>query len=135
MFSSFTTLLHADAPALNRRRAYRLEIGRDLFDTWWVEVTFGRIGRAGRTLRFGARDEDEARDIAGACLARRGSAQRRIGVGYEERSTFDPHGWSADLIRGVSTRPRLRTDAAQVPSPFHNEPTEVPSKHAFKAPL
>ena len=32
MFSSFTTLLHADAPALNRRRAYRLEIGRDLFD-------------------------------------------------------------------------------------------------------
>ena len=61
MSSSFTTLLQAAAPALSRRRAYRLEIGRDLLETWWLEVTFGRIGGAGRTLRFAARDEVEAR--------------------------------------------------------------------------
>ena len=133
MFSSFTTLLHADAPALNRRRAYRVEIGRDLFETWWVEVTFGRIGRAGRTLRFAARDEVEARDIAGACLARRGSAQRRIGVSYEERSTFDPQGWSSDLRLGVSTRPRLRTGAAHAPSPFPSGSTEAPPQGAVAA--
>lgn len=116
MFSSFTTLLHADAPALNRRRAYRLEIGRDLFDDWWVEVTFGRIGRAGRTVRFAARDEVEARGIAGTCLARRASAQRRIGVGYEERATFDPQGWSTGFRGGTSTRSRLLTGATP-PSP------------------
>ena len=135
MFSSFTTLLHADAPALNRRRAYRLEIGRDLFDAWWVEVTFGRIGGAGRTLRFAARDDVEARDIAGACLARRGSAPRRIGVSYEERSTFDPQGWSADLRRSVSTRPRLRTSAAHVRSPLPSGSTEAPPQGAVAAPL
>lgn len=108
MFSAFTILLHADAPALNRRRAYKLEIGRDLFRDWLVEVTFGRIGRAGRTLRFAARDLAEAQSIAGACLARRGSAPRRIGVGYEERATFDPQGWSAGFGAHVSPRPRLR---------------------------
>ena len=133
MFSFFTTLLHADAPALNRRRAYRLEIGRDLFDAWWVEVTFGRIGRAGRTLRFAALNEVEARNIAGACLARRGSAQRRIGVSYEERSTFDPQDWSAGFKNGVSTRPRLRTGAAHVLSPFSSGSTEAPPQGAVAA--
>ena len=117
MFSSFTTLLHADAPALNRRRAYQLEIGRDLFGDWWVEVTFGRIGREGRTVRFAARDEVEARAVAGACLARRGSAPRRIGVGYEERATFDPQGWSAGFRAGGSTRSRVPTGTTRVPSP------------------
>ncbi len=105
-FSSFAAILHADAPVLNRRRAYRLEIGRDLLVDWWVEVTFGRIGRAGRTMRFAARDEVEAREILLACLARRMSAPRRIGVGYEERSWFDPQGWGASFRGAMSTRPR-----------------------------
>ena len=132
MFSSFSTLLHADAPALNRRRAYQLEVGRDLFEQWWVEVTFGRIGRAGRTLRFAAQDEGEARNIANACLARRGSAARRIGVGYEERLTFDPQGWSAGFRTPhvhTSTLPRAAT---HIPCPPGS--TRAPATSAVAAP-
>lgn len=44
MLATFWILLHADAPALNRRRAYRVEVGRDLFGDWRVEISFGRIG-------------------------------------------------------------------------------------------
>ncbi len=90
----FSTLLHARDPAHNHHRAYRVEIGRDLLGDCMVEVTFGRIGAAGRTLRFFASDEAEARRIARTCLRRRNSAPRRIGVAYRSLSLFDPHGWA-----------------------------------------
>ena len=84
MLATFSILLHADAPALNRRRAYRVEVGRDLFGDWQVEVSFGRIGAAGRSLSYPAADEDQARRLARACLQRRASAPRRLGVAYAE---------------------------------------------------
>ena len=91
---AFSTLLHACDPARNHWRAYRVEAGRDLFGDWWVEMTFGRIGPGGRTVRYVAPDEDGARKLTRACLHRRTSAPRRIGVAYEERSRFDPNGWT-----------------------------------------
>lgn len=89
----FSTLLHACDPACNHWRAYRVEAGRDLFGNWLVEVTFGRIGTAGRTVRYVADDEASARRLASACLRRRSSAPRRIGVAYRELRRFDPAGW------------------------------------------
>jgi hypothetical protein len=92
----FSTLLHACDPARNHWRAYRVEAGRDLLGDWLVEVTFGRIGSGGRTVRYVAPDEDGARKLTRACLHRRMSAPRRIGVAYEERSQFDPNGWTEE---------------------------------------
>ena len=91
---AFSTLLHACDPARNHWRSYRVEAGQDLLGDWLVEVTFGRIGPGGRTVRYVARDEAGARGLARACLRRRASAPRRIGVPYEERSRFDPNGWT-----------------------------------------
>ena len=91
---AFSTLLHACDPARNLWRAYRVEAGQDLLGDWLVEVTFGRIGPGGRTVRYVAKDEAGARGLARACLRRRVSAPRRIGVAYEERSRFDTNGWT-----------------------------------------
>ena len=57
----FGVLLEARDPERNRWRSYRVEAGRDLFGTWLVEVTFGRIGSPrGRTVRYVAGDEQAA---------------------------------------------------------------------------
>ena len=92
---AFSTLLHACDPARNHWRAYRVEAGQDLFGDWLVEVTFGRIGPGGRTVQYLASNEDGARKLTRACLHRRTSAPRRIGVAYRELSRFDPNGWAA----------------------------------------
>ncbi len=92
---AFSTLLHACDPARKHWRAYRVEAGQDLLGDWLVEVTFGRIGPGGRIVRYVASNEADARGLARACLRRRASAPRRIGVAYEERSRFDPNGWIA----------------------------------------
>ena len=91
---AFSTLLHACDPARNHWRAYRVEAGQDLFGDWLVEVTFGRIGPGGRTVRYVAADEQGARILTRACLRRRASARRRIGIAYRELSRFDPNGWT-----------------------------------------
>ena len=88
MLAKFTTVLQAEDLSLNLRRAYRLEVGQDLFGLWRVEVTFGRIGGRDRTVSFSVEAEDEARR-----LARRASAPRRLGVPYRELSRFDPDDW------------------------------------------
>ena len=92
---AFSTLLHACDPARNHWRAYRVEAGQDLLGDWLVEVTFGRIGPGGRTVQYLAGDEDGARELARACLHRRASAPRRIGIAYRELTRFDPQGWVA----------------------------------------
>ena len=95
MFTTFSSHLQAEDLTLNRRRAYQLEVGRDLFGHWRVEVTFGRIGARGRTLSYHLKGEDEARRLARACLRRRASAPRRLGVPYRELARYDPDGWLA----------------------------------------
>jgi hypothetical protein len=54
-----------------------------------LDLTYGRIGARGRTIRHVAADEAEARKIVRHCLQRRGTAQKRIGVGYRLRELID----------------------------------------------
>lgn len=64
------------------RRAWRAHVGADLFGRWYAQVTFGRIGSAGRTMRWEFSDEAEAMRFFKHCLQRRAGAIRRIGVAY-----------------------------------------------------
>jgi hypothetical protein len=43
--------LHANDPARNRRRAWRVVVGADLFGLLTAQASFRRIGAAGRTMR------------------------------------------------------------------------------------
>lgn len=73
MLDQFCAILAAINPEQDCYRAYRIEAGTDLLGEWLVEVTFGRIGRAGHQLRFCVSDETAARKLVKAILARRGN--------------------------------------------------------------
>jgi WGR domain len=90
---SFRVRLEARDPARGCFRAYRIDAGTDLFGDWLVDVTYGRIGTRGRTVRYVAGDEAKARKIVRHCLQRRASAPKRIGVGYQLRELDDANGW------------------------------------------
>ena len=87
--TAFFITLEARNPERGHFRHYHLEAGRDLFGTWLVEATFGRIGTAGRTVGYAAADEAEAHCIARRCLQRRATASKRIGTAYEVRVSRD----------------------------------------------
>lgn len=89
----FRVRLEACDPAQGRFRAYRIEAGTDLLGDWTVDVTYGRIGTAGRTVRHVANDEAGARKLVRHCLQRRATARKRIGVGYQVRELSDPGRW------------------------------------------
>jgi len=74
--------LHASDPARNRRRAWRVVAGVDLFGLWTAHVSFGRIGAAGRTMRHEFTSEAEAIRFVRRSLHRRATAVRRLGVPY-----------------------------------------------------
>ena len=80
-------------PATRRFRAYRIDAGTDLLGDWLVDVTYGRIGSRGRTVRYVADDEAAARKIIRHCLQRRATAPKRIGVPYQVRELADPGRW------------------------------------------
>jgi hypothetical protein len=82
MMAEMRIELRACDPAANRRRAWRLEAGRDLFGAWATEVQFGRIGRPGRTVRRAFAAEPELKAFVRARLRRRATAPARIGVAY-----------------------------------------------------
>jgi hypothetical protein len=90
----FSVRLEGCDPQRNRWRCYRVQVGHDLFGAWLVIVTFGRIGAPrGRTQTYVADDQADAQCIARACVRRRGSAPKRIGVAYVMRELVDPEGW------------------------------------------
>jgi hypothetical protein len=91
----FRVRLEARDPERGHFRAYRINAGTDLFGDWLVDVTFGRIGSRGRTVRYVAGDEAAARKIVRQCLQRRATAPRRIGIGYQLRELDDPGQWLA----------------------------------------
>jgi predicted DNA-binding WGR domain protein len=92
---SFSIRPEACDPARGRFRAYRINAGTDLLGDWLVDVTFGRIGSRGRTMRHVAGDEAAARKIVRRCLQRRATAPKRIGVGYQIRQIDDLGQWLA----------------------------------------
>jgi hypothetical protein len=67
----------------NVARSWRGEIERDLFGVILVGVTFGRTGTQGRTIRRVVHDESAAMAVARRSLARRATAVKRCGVGYQ----------------------------------------------------
>ena len=74
--------LRADDPARNRRRAWRVVAGADLFGLWVAYVSFGRIGAAGRTMRHEFASEAAAIRFVRRGLHRRATAVQRLGVPY-----------------------------------------------------
>ena len=90
----FCIILEARNPAIDCFRQYRVEVGRDLFGAWVMEISYGRIGTAGRSRSYVLRDEEEARHLIQTMLKRRATAPRRIGVAYRVRELIDPAGWA-----------------------------------------
>ena len=73
----FRIILEARNPVRGCWRHYRVEAGTDLFGVWVVEISYGRIGTAGRSRCFVVRDEGEARLLARSILEARGAAADR----------------------------------------------------------
>ncbi|MGA9864869.1 MAG: WGR domain-containing protein [Acetobacteraceae bacterium] len=87
--------LEARAPARRCHRAYEIVGGQDLFGAWLVEMRYGRIGSLSqsRTQSFGGVDEAVA--LVAACLRKRATAPRRIGVAYRLRRAVCGPDWQA----------------------------------------
>jgi predicted DNA-binding WGR domain protein len=67
----------------NVLRGWRCEVGTDLLGGVTVTVLFGRLGTKGRALQRTVGGEAEAMRLLRRALARRATAERRIGVGYQ----------------------------------------------------
>lgn len=80
-------LLHVRLRAINQDlkfdREYTIGLGRDLFQQWYVVITFGKYQTWGtsRTKRFDTREE--AYGFINAKLRRRLSSPKRIGCSYQ----------------------------------------------------
>ena len=70
----FRITLGARNPTRRSLRQYRVEAGTDLFGVWVVEISYGRIGTAGRSRNYVFRDEGEAWHLAQSIL--KASGQR-----------------------------------------------------------
>ncbi|MFC3216492.1 MULTISPECIES: WGR domain-containing protein [Sphingomonadaceae] len=68
--------------ARNIRRRYEIVVTRDLFGSYIVETSWGRIGAHGRSKRLSFPDRPSAERHVAATLRRRGTAKKRIGVPY-----------------------------------------------------
>lgn len=73
-------------PTRNIRRRWSLVATHDLFGEILVETSWGRIGCRGQQLARCFPDEATALRYTRALLARRRTAQRRLGVGYVGRA-------------------------------------------------
>ena len=83
--------LRADRP----HRPRPMEAGTDHFGVWVVEISYGRIGTAGRSRSYALRDEAEARHLTQDILKRRASAatpRRRVPHPRADRSRGDGPG-------------------------------------------
>ena len=80
-------LLHVKLRVVNEDlthdREYKIGLGQDLFQKWYVMITLGRYGSWGtsRTKVFNAREE--AYDFINTRLRRRLSSIKRIGCSYQ----------------------------------------------------
>jgi predicted DNA-binding WGR domain protein len=86
--------LRACDESRNLRRRYVVQISRDLFGTFLVETSWGRIGSNGRSKREVFDTQAAAEASARAHVRRRASAVRRIGVPYLPVSAVTPN-WAA----------------------------------------
>ena len=91
--TSLCIRLEARSPAHRCFRAYEVAAGVDLFGAWLVEMTYGRIGTSGRTTTRSFPIAEAAQAQVTACLRKRASAPRRIGVAYRVRSAVRSEEW------------------------------------------
>lgn len=91
---TFRIRLEAKNPEKGHLRSYRIDAGQDLFGRWCIEVTYGRIGRRGRSVTYSAADDEAAAAIFHNYLHWRASAPKRIGVPYQIRELCDPKEWA-----------------------------------------
>lgn len=77
--------LEARNPERNVARAYRLSATQDLFGHWIIDMAWGRIGTRGSGMRVSFEDGCAARNFINRTLARRASAETRIGARYTTR--------------------------------------------------
>lgn len=94
MNEKFHVKLEAKNPEEGHLRAYCIDAGHDLFGQWNIEVTYGRIGRRGRSVTYSAADDESAAAIIRHCLQRRATAPKRIGVPYQIRELCNPKEWA-----------------------------------------
>jgi predicted DNA-binding WGR domain protein len=80
--TSLCIKLEARSPAHHCHRAYEIAVSADLFGAWVVEMSYGRIGTLGRVKARSFSTADAAAAEVKACLRKRASAPRRIGVAY-----------------------------------------------------
>lgn len=73
-------------PTRNIHRRWSLIASRDLFGVILIETSWGRIGARGQRLTKCFPDEAAALRYTRALLARRRTAERRLGVGYVGRA-------------------------------------------------
>ena len=66
----------------NHHRRYQLIVGRDLLDDWTVEISYGRIGQGGQTIRYASANPRDMQDVIRHRLRRRLTAPTRIGCPY-----------------------------------------------------
>ena len=83
MDNLFHVRLRALNPDLKHDREYKIGLARDLFQQWYVIITFGRYGSWGtsRTKMFDTREE--VYDFINTRLRRRLSSIKRIGCSYQ----------------------------------------------------
>jgi predicted DNA-binding WGR domain protein len=85
--------LEARSPAHRCHRAYEIAVSADLFGAWLVEMSYGRIGTFGRVKARSFSTADAAAVEVKACLRKRASAPRRIGVAYRLKSATHHGEW------------------------------------------
>ncbi len=99
--NNFRIKLEARNPEKGHLRAYSIVAGKDLFGQWNIEVTYGRIGRRGRSVAYAAENDTAAAAIVRHCLQRRSTAPKRIGVPYLVRELNDPKQWASLKVSQV----------------------------------
>jgi hypothetical protein len=96
-----------------------IELGMDLFGAWMVEMSYGRIGASGRTKVRSYSTTEEAQAQVRACLRKRATAPRRIGVAYRVRRLDGSTAWLQSKLGDrlgawhrtcVMAEPRRRSD-------------------------
>jgi predicted DNA-binding WGR domain protein len=102
--TSLCIRLEARSPAHRCHRAYEIALTTDLFGAWLVEMRYGRIGARGRTKARSFSSADEAAAQVKACLRRRASAPRWLGVAYRPRSAIKTTNGAGLMWRNSSVR-------------------------------
>jgi predicted DNA-binding WGR domain protein len=91
--TSLCIKLEARSPAHRCHRAYEIAVSADLFGAWMVEMSYGRIGTFGRVKARSFSTAEAAAAEVKACVRKRASAPRRIGVAYQLKSAAQHGDW------------------------------------------